>query len=131
MSQYTDSVEESLKDLKGVSTGSCPSCQQCADSLGFDSLKEYDEAREAGKVYEEGSFSWSGCGICGSSFGGNLEPWHWIDENNEILHENDACVDCVMYLANGDEPEEWQQHPGSPSPLIFRGKLARLEVGNE
>ena len=65
-------------------------------------------------VIDEGSFSWAGCGICGSTLGGDLEPWHYIvpDENGSVAggtieHSHDACTDCVMYLANGDEPDQW------------------------
>jgi hypothetical protein len=71
-------------------------------------VAEFNEAYENGEVCEEGSFSWSSCGICGSSLGGDRYPWHWIDENGEIVHESDACVDCVVFLANGDEPEDWK-----------------------
>ena len=71
----------------------------------------FDEAWSSGRVDSEPSFSHGSCGICGSHLGGDREVWHAIipDENGsvigrEILHSDDACIDCVVYLANGDEP---------------------------
>lgn len=65
----------------------------------------FDDDVSSGHVFDEGGFSWSGCGICGSSLGGTMESWHGVDAEGRILHFDDACVDCVVYLANGDEPE--------------------------
>ena len=69
-------------------------------------------SRGWGAADSEPSFSHGSCGICGSHLGGDREVWHAIipDENGsvigrEILHSDDACIDCVVYLANGDEPE--------------------------
>jgi hypothetical protein len=68
-------------------------------------MEEFEVAWSSGEVYSEPGFSWSPCGICGSGLGGDREPWHAINEG-EILHFDDACVDCVLYLAYGDLPEE-------------------------
>lgn len=65
----------------------------------------FDEACSSGGVCDEGSFSWSGCGICGSNLGGTVYDWHAVNDDDELLHFNDACTDCVLYLANGDEPD--------------------------
>jgi len=105
MSKYTDSVEQNLEGLTAVSTGLCPGCGECADQCGLEP-EEYEQAYEEGSVCDEGGFSWSGCGICGSTLGGTLYTWHGINSEGEILHFDDACTDCVMYLANGVEPEE-------------------------
>ena len=106
MSAYTDRVEHGLGGLKHASTGPCPGCEECAGLFGFDSVKAFDAAHDAGKVSGEAGFSWSPCGICGSRLGGNREVWHAIDENGEILHSDDACTDCVVFLAYGDEPDD-------------------------
>jgi len=111
MSAYTEAVASNIKNLKGVSTGICPGCEQCADDHGI-SVEEITEQYEKGSVCDEPHFTWSGCDICGSTFGLDAEAWHWVDKNGVIIHESNACVDCVVYLANGDEPEQWQQHPG-------------------
>lgn len=105
MSAYTDSVESGLEGLTAVSTGLCPGCDECRETWGFETLEAFDNAVSDGEVFAEGSFSWSGCDICGSSLGGDFQPWHAIDEDGGLVHGTRACVDCIMYLANGEEPE--------------------------
>jgi hypothetical protein len=106
--RYIAAVEAGLQGLKAVSTGYCPGCSQCSEDLGYDDIDDYNADYERGAVSNEGSFSWQGCDICGSTLGGNMEVWHWMDAEGEIMHESCACVDCVMYLANGDLPDSWQ-----------------------
>lgn len=93
MSDYTERVEHALHGLHAVSTGFCPGCPECKNIAG-------------GAEDIESHFSWSACGICGTRLGGNREVWHGVtDDTQEVLHFDDACDDCVMYLANGEEPE--------------------------
>ena len=106
MSKYTDAVEHRLQGLHAVSTGLCPGCEECARDMGYEDQAEFAADYQSGKCESEPSFSWRDCGICGSRLGSEHEPWHWLDENNEIRHEDDACPDCIIYLANGDEPTE-------------------------
>jgi hypothetical protein len=116
MTEYEQAIEHNMKGLTAVSTGVCPGCEECAQQYDYDdveccengfNMKLFDEAVSAGEVFDEGSFSWSGCDICGSSLGGTFEVWHAVDEeSNEIVHGEHACMDCVMYLANGTLPEE-------------------------
>jgi hypothetical protein len=114
MSKYTDAVSRGLKSLTAVSIGECPGCPQCAKNHGM-TPKAHERAWRSGTLLEtEGSFSWRPCGICGTKLGGNRECWHAIDADKpvaggEILHFEDACTDCVMYLANGDEPDRWYE----------------------
>ena len=89
MSAYTDSVESTLKQCAAASVGTCDSCEQCSESEGHN------------------EFSASSCGICGTYMAGERHVWHWLCDKNELQHENDACTDCVMFMANGDEPESW------------------------
>lgn len=103
---FIQAIETRCQELKGLSTGPCPGCSDCADSLGFDSVEEFDLAYEIGKVESETHFSWAACGICGSSLGGDREPWHYVNDSNEVCHEQGACVDCMLFLANGDLPTE-------------------------
>lgn len=52
----------------------------------------------------ESSFSWSSCDTCGSQLGGDrYETTGMLDGDVVSM---DSCVDCVMYIANGDIPEE-------------------------
>lgn len=131
---FVEAIERNTAGLTAVSTGVCHGCEQCRDEHGQKitcptcngegwidedndcqdcdgdgkrqlTMEEFEEEWSHGRVDAEPSFSWSGCDICGSSLGGNMEPWHGVDENGEIVHGDNACVDCVMYLANGDLPE--------------------------
>ena len=111
---FMDRVERNLEGLTAVSTGPCPGCEECADRFGFDTVEEFDGVLEAGGVPSEGSFSSRGCGICDSTLGGNLEVWHGVDSDGKIMHFNDACVDCVVFLANGELPEG--EEPEEPEP---------------
>lgn len=96
MSAYTEAVERNIWDLKFVSTGGTEECPECI------------EAGYTERHGDEGSFYWTPCGICGSPLGGDRYIWHWIDEDGAMMHEDSACTDCVLYLANGDEPEDWK-----------------------
>jgi hypothetical protein len=111
MSEYTKAVENGLKGINFPSTGICPGCSDCASDFDFKNIKALDTAYESGELCNEAHFSWRECGICGSQLGGDREVWHWVDDNNVIVHEPGACVDCIMYLANGDEPDTWTQYP--------------------
>jgi hypothetical protein len=133
--EYIEAVERNTAGLTAVSTGPCPGCKQCRDEYGITvpcecqnlpdcegepdpfcddcdghgdrqpTMAEFSEQWSNGKIVEEGGFSWDGCDICGSSLGGTMEPWHGVDSSNKIIHGDCACVDCVVYLANGDIPD--------------------------
>jgi len=129
--RFVDAIERNTEGLTAVSTGICPGCEQCRDEYGRPvpcgkcaagligdedcphcdgtghrppTLEEFEEQWSTQEAYCEPYFSWSGCDLCDSSLGGNMEPWHGVDENNEIMHFEHACTDCVVYLANGDLP---------------------------
>ena len=89
--KYQEKVARALEGMEAVSVGLCPGCPECED---FDP--------DAG---DEGHFSALPCGICGSYLAGDRFVWHWVDDRGNIIHENDCCVDCLQYLANGTVPE--------------------------
>ena len=95
MSDYTEAVESELRGIEHVSVGRSDDCPICDDS-------------------DDAAFSWSACDGCGSTYGGDRYPGHgFIDSKaatDEMVHL-DLCVDCVQYIANGDEPAEWRRHP--------------------
>jgi len=92
-----------------------PDCDDCdGKGVRLPTMAEFEEQWSSGKAISEGEFSHSGCDLCGSTLGGTFEPWHAclpvVDAAGqlvryEIIHGDRACVDCVMYLANGDLPE--------------------------
>ena len=99
-------INRNTKGLKAVSTGCCPDCETCRDEYAHDStMAEYNALLESGRLIQDPFFSWQGCDLCGSTLGGNFEPWHAIDKNGDVMHGDRACVDCICYLANGDLPE--------------------------
>ena len=54
----------------------------------------------------EGGFSWSPCEVCGCSLGGDRHKAAIIVPGTDTEPiELDCCVDCLCFLANGDEPE--------------------------
>lgn len=86
-------------------------CHACAGAGKFKATEL--ECETAG----EGHFSWLPCDGCGSGLGGQRFPLHGVvadtmdearEADKEITHF-DVCVDCLMYHANGEEPETWQQ----------------------
>ena len=107
MSNYTQAVDDGLEGLKFPSVGPCPGCETCKTAFGFKTLKEFDRGYAMGKISDDGGFSWSPCGICGTQLGGDRYVWHWVDDDDNIAHADNCCVDCLVYLANGDEPENW------------------------
>ena len=97
MSQFTQSVDTYCKGLDAVAIG----CRgiEC----------EYAEGDEDHSC--EASFSSVQCDSCGSSLAGDrLEAYGLYTEMNCELQtiKMDVCVDCAMYHANGEEPEDWR-----------------------
>jgi hypothetical protein len=102
MSEFTDSIERELRGCEAFSVGSCPGCSECG--LGEDPS---DTDRE---LAEESRFSWRACDSCGSTFGGDRHPAHYLDDERAIVHVH-VCTDCLFFHANGDEPDDWSKHP--------------------
>ena len=43
----------------------------------------------------------------GSRLGGDRHAAHGLDQNGDLVHM-DVCIDCLLFLANGDEPSDWR-----------------------
>jgi hypothetical protein len=97
MSDFTESIARNLEGCEAFSVGGSPTCKKCFP----DGYQEDDEV--------ESSFSWQACDSCGSTFGGDRSPAHWLD--GKALQHCAVCVDCLAYHANGDLPETWQSGP--------------------
>lgn len=114
MSDFTDAVEaqskrEGLRGSGSIAPGFTSICGDCRDRYDFCCEHSANAAWEAGEIEEEGSFSWTPCDLCGSHLGGDRHAAHFFiddDPQKDIIHI-EVCIDCLMYLANGDEPEEW------------------------
>lgn len=115
MSAYTKAFDHYTEGLEAISAGPSPGCEDCASNWGFRCVRSFSAAYEAGEIEPEPSFSWRPCDLCGTTLGGDREEWHALIPNEdgtlkgaEMIHGNNACMDCVVSLANGDEPEEWR-----------------------
>lgn len=97
MRAFTDAVERELRGCEAFSVGSCPGCVVCGLSV--------EPTEDERSLAEESHFSWSECDSCGSSLGGDRHPAHFLLDG-EIQHLS-VCADCLLYHANGDEPESW------------------------
>ena len=59
-----------------------------------------------GEEYE-GGFSWSSCDLCDSGLGGDRHDAALIEAGTDREPiDLSVCVDCLMFLANGDLPHE-------------------------
>lgn len=104
-SEYESAVDRNLAGLEFISTGICPGCKECQQTWDMPE-DELEQAWSTGDVCDEGSFSWHVCESCGSHLGGNRYDAHGVDADGAIVHLS-VCTDCLMYLANGDLPENW------------------------
>lgn len=48
------------------------------------------------------------CFCCGTRLAGERHQLFWKDQQtipSDPFHEDVCCIDCLLYLANGEEPE--------------------------
>jgi hypothetical protein len=93
-SKFANAVEIGLEGLSHGSVGLCSGCSDCPVCDGEES--------------DEGHFSWQSCEVCGSSLGGDRYAAHALDKDGNLVHL-EVCVDCLAYIANGEEPETWEE----------------------
>ncbi len=104
--EFEDNVIESCNATKyrTISPGLCGTCSDCQSAYGMEP-REFYAAVSDGSVSDEGGFSWQVCECCNSDLGGDRYAAHALADDNGILHFN-VCVDCIMYLENGDLPND-------------------------
>ena len=111
MSEFTKSVEHYCEGYH-VAVGASASCAECRQDYGIDDDVTQDEAQE--QMIDEGAFSCAQCDSCGSILGGDRYAAHGIPQDYKAggdTYHLSICVDCLMFHANGDEPESWQRVP--------------------
>ncbi len=114
MSKYTEAVARNTKSLGALSTGACPGCTTCQERFNYCCEYSMQAAYDAGDIVDEGAFSKSSCDCCGSSMAGNRHAAHYIipddkgSTRGQPIEHASICTDCLVYLANGDEPENWE-----------------------
>lgn len=107
-SKFVQAVETSMKGCEAVSVGVCSGCSDCQEALGY--CCEWSLEAALDDIADEPHFSKSSCDCCGSTLAGDRHAGHYIDvgDKDRTIHHMDVCVDCLTYLANGDEPENWE-----------------------
>ena len=116
MSKFTDAVEASARreGLPGsgyISPGFTSICQECLDQHDICCKHKYDAMVENGEWIDDSlGFSNERYDLCDSLPGDRYPAHFFVDGNpdNEIIHL-EVCQDCLCYLANGDEPEDWRE----------------------
>lgn len=97
MSKFTRAVQRGLEGLEHVSTGLVRGCEECGTP----------PEEESEDWPDEGCFSGSSCDSCNSHLAGDRYAAHAFTSERELIHLN-ICVDCLMFIANGDEPDRWE-----------------------
>lgn len=73
---------------------------------------EHVERQYAGNLVYGGDdlgFTWHSCDLCNSPLGGDRYSAHvlnTIEGKTEVTHDLEVCTDCIMYIANGDVPDD-------------------------
>ena len=104
MSKFTESIDRELKGIDHIATGLASCCGECCSAFDL-SESEMSEGCENGTIYDEGGYSNSACDSCGSTLAGDRYAAHGFGKDGEVIHL-DICENCLMFHANGDEPEE-------------------------
>lgn len=130
-SDYVSAFERGTKDLATISSGFNAKCPKCLRGYGYRDTEDGNgnvivsaeskagEDQESGRLPDEASFSWRACDTCGTTLGGDREYGHALDSRMDIVHLS-MCADCVMFIANGDIPDdetEWETPENMPGEL--------------
>lgn len=92
---YIEQMKMNTQGMQYLTVGLCPDCAECATSMGYVDIDQYNADLESGRLDGAGGgFSWSACEICGDTDGGDREPYHYIDDHGDIVHGFGACPVC-------------------------------------
>lgn len=98
---FLQDFQDHTAGIEHISTGIYSKCSDCQSAWDMDEAA-LEAACANDEVIDEGGFSWSQCDTCGSHLGGNRYAAHgFIGER--VIHL-DVCEDCLIYIANGDQP---------------------------
>ena len=109
---YEDAITHNWPDHT-IAPGPATCCYECLSSRGIDESEVSDDT----ELLDEGSFSWRECESCGSQLGGDRHDAHALHrqafgpnaERPGDFHHISICTDCLLFHANGDEPEDWNR----------------------
>ena len=95
---YTERVHHYLSGIEPVSAGACPGCKDC----GLEDLAHADDDPDRYDDARTGHHSRYACEVC-RALPGERYPAHGTLDGDTV--HLTVCVDCYMYLANGDVPD--------------------------
>ena len=112
MSNFTKAIERELDGIDHISPGLASCCGECCSAHDL-SETEMEEDLSSGLVFDEGGFSRQSCDSCGSTLAGNRYAAHGFsgaqtEGSDKSLVHLDICEDCLLFHANGDEPDTWE-----------------------
>lgn len=93
-----ETADRNAAELKFFSVGACPGCYGCM-------TEDIEHGDQIPVGAGEAELSSSSCDLCDTNMAGWRGPAHYVDDDGEIQHL-EVCVDCTMYVANGELPED-------------------------
>lgn len=110
--EFEDNIKRQSESYsKGVFSGFSIRCGECLYAYDICCKHKAEYMMENNQIIEEPNFSWSPCDLCQTSLGGDRHIAHGLDENYDEIHL-EICTDCLMYISNGELPEDWESFPG-------------------
>lgn len=89
-------------------------------------LAEYEAAGyKFLSIGDEAGFGRFMCDLCGSMLGGDRHYIQAVINGEHVPDAGRACVDCTLYMANGDEPEEWDASECDHGEIMDAATLKR------
>jgi len=110
LNDWIADIERNLEGIVFFSVGACPGCESCYGFSGVDAADPDNPTEDEQDMANESHFSWRSCESCGSGLGGDRHPAHGYladksgKATDDLLHL-DVCVDCLLFHANGDTPD--------------------------
>jgi hypothetical protein len=101
---FCAAVDEHTEGLTHVSSGACPTCEECQALYGM-TADEISSAQESGALPDEPHIG-RHCDTCGVSCQQSLYDGHALADG-ALVHLA-MCADCVCWFANGDLPRHWE-----------------------
>jgi predicted metal-binding protein len=100
---FVANVTRYLDGLEPVFAGAACGCEAC----GLGDLAHPDDDQSRFEAAETLGMSWYRCEVCGGDPGERHAAHGWLktDEGEELVHLT-VCTDCLVFVANGDLPDD-------------------------
>lgn len=104
--EFKERFKRRTEGLEAISCGLCSKCSDCQSTFDASEL-ELERLIDRG-LCDEGGISRSGCNTCGDCQQQLLYAGHaWMQlDGKEVLTHLEICQDCMLYIANGQLPED-------------------------